>query len=164
VTKNHGLLKGASMAELIQRQEDPNKKLTKAELAKKIPSIKERDNELVTGIFRYIEKPRQTLRFRFHKYDDDGNKQYELEDGKRYRIPRMVARHLNNNCYYVEYKRLGGAFQKLTADVMAAGTGNESTYAQMYGVDKQHRTEFRSLEFMDDDISLKPEITEVRYL
>lgn len=143
------------------KQED-GKKMNKIELAKKLQSIKERDHEMVTGIFNYREKPKGKLCFTFQKYADDNNKKYELVDGQRYRIPRMVAKHLNQNCYYVEYSRLGGAFA--TTDMHMAGTGNESTYANMYAVNKMHRTEFRSLEFMDDDLDAKPNLTEVAYL
>lgn len=144
---------------IIQKQEEPGKKLTKAELAKKIDAMRERDMELVTGIFRYIEKPNQKLQFNYHKYEGDGNPRYELVDGQRYRLPRMVARHLNQNCYYVEYQRMAA---RLGGDqgVMMAGTGNEDTQAQMYGVKKIHRTEFRSLEFMDED--LYPEVNQIQ--
>lgn len=149
------------MTELIVPKKE-ERKLTKIEVAKKVEAERERDTELVTGLFRYIEKPGQKLCFKYKKYAQDSNKKYELEDGKRYRIPRMVARHLNQNCFYSEYKRLGGAMAN--SDVMMAGTGNEDTYANMYAVKKHHRTEFRSLEFMDDDINAKPEIIEIAYL
>ncbi len=150
------------MSEMLIKKEENAPKMTKIELAKKLASIKERDHELVTGIFNYKEKPRGKLCFTFQKYADDNNKKYELVDGQRYRIPRMVAKHLNQNCYYVEYTRAGGAFAG--SDVHLAGTGNESTYANMYAVNKLHRTEFRSLEFMDDDLDAPSNITEIAYL
>jgi hypothetical protein len=148
------------MSEAIEQKE--TRKLTKAEVPKKVAAERERDIELVTGLFRYVEKPGQKICFNFKKYAQEPNKKYELEDGKRYRIPRMVARHLNQNCFYTEYKRLGGPLA--SNDIFAAGTGNESTYANMYAVKKHHRTEFRSLEFMDDDINVKGEIMEIAYL
>ena len=149
------------MAEIKQEE----RKMTKVELAKKIDAMKERDQELVTGIFRYIEKPRQTLRFRFKKYPGEEFVQYEMKDGERYRIPRSVARHLNQNCYYVEYNHLDGKFANAVGQVHAASTArSENEQSKMYGVTKIYRTEFRSLEFMDDDISAKPNIMEVAYL
>src|ERR1035437_830404 len=106
------------MSEIITPHEKSTApKMSKVELSKKIAAMKERDLELVTGIFNYREKPKGKICFNFCKYADD-NKKYELEDGKRYRIPRMVAKHLNTNCYYVEYTRAGGAFAN--QDVMLA--------------------------------------------
>lgn len=143
----------------------PKSPISKVEAAKKFDSQRERDLEMVTGMFRFIEKPGQTLHFRFKPpYPGCEFKEYHLEDGKRYRLIRAVARHLNQGCYYVEYKRLDGPLSRIGSDIMAAGTGNESTYANMYGVKKTHRAEFRSLEFMDDDISAKPDVLEVAYL
>lgn len=150
------------MSEVILPKKD-ERKLTKPEVVKKLESESERNMELVTGLFRYIEKPGQKISFKFKPpYAGIPNKKYELEDGKRYRIPRIVARHLNQNCFYSEYKRLGGSLAN--TEIMMAGTGNEDTYANMYAVKKHHRTEFRSLEFMDDDICAKPEIIEIAYL
>lgn len=149
------------MAEIIKQEE---RKMTKAELAKKIDSMKERDMELVTGIFRYIEKPRQTLKFRYKKYAGEEFVEYTFKDGERYRIPRMVARHLNQNCYYVEYKHLEGQFAKAVGGAHAASSArSEYDQSKMYGITKIHRTEFRSLEFMDDDIAPKPDLMEIAY-
>ncbi len=145
------------MSEIVKSE----RRLTKAEVAKQVEANRERDIELVTGIFTYREKPGQKLCFKFKKYAQDPFKKYELEDGKRYRIPRMVAKHLNTNCYYSEYQRLGGPLA--STDVYAAGTGNEDTYANMYSLKKIHRTEFRSLEFMDEDLGTKSDIMEITY-
>ena len=70
------------MAQLIERKED--RKITKIELGKKLEAMRERDNELVTGIFRYIEHKGGTLRFRYKKYAQDEFKAYELTDGIKY--------------------------------------------------------------------------------
>ena len=130
------------------------KKLTKGELARKLESMRERDNELVTGIFRYIEHPKGTLRFRFKKYQQDEYKAYELVDGHRYQIPRMVARHLNNNVHYIEYKRLDKFLTDDKQSVMGGiNDGSLNSPERMQITDKVPRCEFRSLEFMDDDIA-----------
>jgi len=151
--------------QILQKPDETPKKISKAELAKKLESMRERDHELVTGIFRYIEKPKGKLSFTFGgKYPGDEFKRYDLIDGQRYKLPRMVARHLNQNCYYVEYTRIGGKLGMASGnETFMAGTGNEDTYANMYAQNKIHRTEFRSLEFMDDDISAGPDITEIVY-
>lgn len=130
------------------------KKLNKIELAKKLESMRERDNELVTGIFRYIEHPKGTLRFRFKKYAQDEFKAYELVDGEKYKIPRMVARHLNNNVHYLEYKKLDKYLDQNSSPVRAAyNDGSLSSPERMQITEKVPRCEFRSLEFMDDDIA-----------
>jgi len=148
------------MSENTFRPEEP-KKLSKAEAHKKFEAQKERDLEMVTGIFEYKNKRGQTLEFYFQKYEGSFKK-YILTDGKRYRIPRMVARHLNQNCYYTEYKRLDGL--KGVTDIQQGDIGGtQDQYAKMYAVAKDHRCEFKSLEFMDDDLNTKHEIIEIAY-
>lgn len=163
---------------LIERKDE--KKLTKIELQKNLEAMRERDNELVTGIFRYIEHPRSVLRFRYKKYAGDEYKAYELWDGERYRLPRMVARHLNQNVHYIDYKHMPG--QQGALGIRAASTqdprGGGSLRSHSAGefsdglmrnnialqcVTKVPRCEFRSLEFMDDDLDLnQANISEVR--
>lgn len=138
------------MTQLTQRKDE--KKITKLELAKNLEAMRERDNDLVTGIFRYIEHPRGTLRFRFKKYANDEYKAYELVDGQKYNLPRMIARHLNNNVHYMEYQRLDKTLEGMS---VSAGYNDGSLQCpeRMQVANKVHRCEFRSLEFMDDDIA-----------
>jgi len=146
---------GDIMAQIIERKDE--KKLNKIELAKKLEAQHDRDNELVTGIFRYIEHPKGTLRFRFKKYAQDDYKAYELTDGGKYKLPRMVARHLNNNVHYMEYKRLDQQLGDMTGHGMtvhaAVNDGSLQSPEKMQIANKVPRCEFRSLEFMDDDIA-----------
>jgi hypothetical protein len=147
---------------LIERKEEPGRKLTKAEGMKKLDAMKERDQQLVTGVFRYIEHKGGTLRFRFHKYPDDGYPQYELQDGQIYKLPRMVARHLNQNVHYREYKHLDKQMGELGVHA-AYNDGRANTHERMHVVNKSPRCEFKSLEFMDDDLELNPiNLSEVR--
>jgi hypothetical protein len=162
---------------LIERKDE--KKLTKVELQKNLEARRERDNELVTGIFRYIEHPRSVLRFRFKKYAGDEYKAYELWDGERYRLPRMVARHLNQGVHYIDYKHMpgeqgmlgvraastqgtrGGMSRSQSASEFSDGLMRNNIAMQV--VTKIPRCEFRSLEFMDDDLDLnQANISEVR--
>lgn len=138
------------MVALTERKDE--KKLTKLDVAKKLEASRERDNELVTGIFRYIEHPKGTLRFRYKKYAQDEFKAYELTDGQKYKLPRMVARHLNSNVHYIEYKRLD---KNLGEMGMIAGINDGSLQCpeRMQVTSKVPRCEFRSLEFMDDDLA-----------
>jgi hypothetical protein len=74
-----------------------NKKLTdaeKKEAKKKIDAAKEKDAEIISGVFKNIECPGSSLQFWFKKYDEPPV-YYEFLDGQRYDIPRMVAEHIN---------------------------------------------------------------------
>ena len=141
------------MSQLTERKEE--RKITRHELAKKMDSLHERDNEKVTGIFRYIEHPGGTMRFVFKKYQQDPLRQYELKDGERYQLPRMVVRHLNNQVHYIEYKPLDKQFgDSQIAAAMNDGSGKLK--GNMWITAKRPRCEFRSLEFMDEDLDLNP--------
>jgi len=141
------------MTQIIERKEDPVRKISKTESMKMIAAQREKDLELVTGVFRYLEYPGGTLRFNYHKYEGDGNPKYVFEDGKVYRIPRMVARHINQNVHYMKYGHASGEFGK-SGITAAYNDGRVPTNDSMYVVNKSHRCEFRSLEFMDEDIGL----------
>ena len=138
------------------------KKPTKAEVMRKRAAEQERDYELVTGIFRYLEHPGGTLRFRYHKYPQDNNKMWELTDGQRYKLPRMIVRHLNNGVYYLSYKHLDNKLGEAgvhNAMIREKSRFDDGSGAQnnMTITSKVHRCEFRSLDFMDeDDLSLQP--------
>lgn len=76
-----------------------NHKLTdteKKEVKKKIDAQKERDSEIITGVFKNVESPGSSLQFWFKKYDEPPV-YYEFQDGQRYEVPRMVAEHINQN-------------------------------------------------------------------
>ncbi len=149
------------MTQLTQRKEEPGHKPTKVEALKRLEAQREKDNEQVTGVFRYIEHPGGTLRFRFHKYEGDGFPQYELRDGQIYKIPRMVARHLNKEVHYKKYSHLDQGFDS-RGPVQTAADGRAGS-SSMVAVDKVPRCEFKSLEFMDEDLELNPvKLTEVR--
>ena len=63
----------------------------------------------------------------------------------------MVARHLNNNVHYMEYKRLDKQLGDMGMQT-AYNDGSLSCPERMQVANKIHRCEFRSLEFMDEDI------------
>ena len=88
----------------IAAQNSKPKKITREELARQIKKNRDRDAELVTGVFKNLENPatnggRGSVVFSYKFYSDDPNTVYELCDGERYTLSRGVARHLNNNCY-----------------------------------------------------------------
>lgn len=129
------------------------KRMTKQEVEKMIAKMKDRDSELVTGIFKNLETPGGTAMFSYHIYPETENIGYELRDGERYQIPRGVARHLNNNCFYREYKHLRGEFGD--TGIRAGFNDGRMRADNMQASRKVHRYAFHSLEFMDDDIELR---------
>jgi hypothetical protein len=148
--------------QLIQRKEDPDRKLTRAEAQKKLEAQSERDHEMVTGVFRFLEMPGSILRFMFQKYPQDGFVRYELVDGQIYKLPRMVARHLNQNVHYRRYTHLDKKFGDQVVQQASLGRSDREQ-SQMYSIDKIPRCEFKSLEFMDEDLELNPsKLSEVR--
>jgi len=62
--------------------------------------MRERDAEMVRGIFHFYEVPGGLLEFSFKEYKGDEVAKYSLEDNKVYSIPRGVARHLNKRGFY----------------------------------------------------------------
>lgn len=142
------------------------KKMTTEEVKKMIIKMRDRDAEQVTGIFKNMENPasaggRGAVLFSYKMYPGDENVIYELLDGERYRLPRGVARHLNNNCFYREYQHLPNeqGQQGLRGGVNPDGRLQTNS---MQLSRKIHRYAFHSLEYMDDDADMYPaNLTEV---
>jgi hypothetical protein len=146
-------------------QPEPVKKVGRDELAKQIRKMRDRDSEMVSGIFKNLENPavggsKGSVVFSYKAYPGDEAVVYELWDGERYTLPRGVARHLNNNCFYREYQHLAGE-SGITGVRGAAADGRLQTQS-MQASRKVHRFAFHSLEFMEDDADMNPvDITEV---
>lgn len=96
---------------------------------------RDRDREMVRGIFRFYEVPGGTLSFSFRKYREDEIETYTLNDGEIYTIPRGVAHHLSNNCWYPEYEYKRDENMRNTAMLSK----------------KKRRCSFDPLDFMDID-------------
>lgn len=61
---------------------------------------RDRDREIVTGKFMNHENPGGTIKFVFKKHDGDKVERYTMSDGVVYKVPRGVALHVANNCWY----------------------------------------------------------------
>lgn len=144
-----GVYRSASIKRLITSKE-------KDEFRKKIEKMRERDNELVTGIFKNLENPGATIEFTFKLYAGDDYVHYELKDGERYQIPRGVAKHIANNCYIKQYKQLGNQFGgNFTngANIQMGTHDGSLRNAPTWQIEtKKHRFAFQSLEYMDDSM------------
>lgn len=74
----------------------PKKKISREQMEK----LKELGHKPVKGIFRCHEVPGGSLKFSFKAFPGDPVETYNLEDGKIYTLPLMVAKHINTNCGY----------------------------------------------------------------
>lgn len=107
------------------------RKVSREELQK----IKEKDRQLVKGVFRCYEPIGGTMKFSFKKYKEDPVLTLTMRDGETYEVPRMVAKHLNT-CAYPIHSHLQDQ------------NGNP-----MVGVGKTiKRCSFESLEFLVDEL------------
>lgn len=107
------------------------------------PSKKERedeyakDHEMVRGIFRFHEVPGGVMSFVYKKHKGDEVLHYTMTDGQIYSVPRMVAKHLNKNCWY---------------PIHDYETDENGRFTHNYKITKKvRRCSFQSLEFIDDE-------------
>lgn len=100
--------------------------------------LRDRDRELVKGIFRFHEVPGGTMMFSIRLWKEDQVENFTLKDGDVYTIPLGVARHLNKNCWYPVH-----AFAK-----------DDNGHQIQKISEKVRRCSFQSLEFTDlDDLT-----------
>jgi len=138
-------------------------KITPAELKKQIARQRDKDREMVTGIFQNLETPRGGLVFPYKMYADDPIEIYDLQDGERYQIPRGVAKHLNNNCWYPEYKHMQGQ-EKFGSQGIRHAAHDGRTQAPSWSImTKVHRFRFNRIDFDDDYETNQADIAQVTY-
>lgn len=94
---------------------------------------RDKDREMVKGIFRFHEVPGGVMAFSFRKWKEDDVETFTFKDGEIYSIPLGVAKHLNKNVSYPIHGFItdenGRPIQKATTVV--------------------RRCSFQSLEFVD---------------
>jgi len=95
--------------------------------------LRDKDREMVKGIFRYHECPGGMLSFPFKKWKEDEVETYHLMDGEVYTVPLGVAHHLNKNLWYPVH----------------AYAMDENGKSLMKIGQKVRRASFQSLEFVD---------------
>ena len=76
----------------------PLSRREEAELKRK--AMRDKDREMVKGIFKDFECPGGQLSFSFKKYKEDPIETFTMVDGGIYTVPLGVAKHLNMNCHY----------------------------------------------------------------
>jgi len=105
------------------------------------PNLKyqrDKDREMVKGIFRFHEVPGGHMAFSIKLYKEDPVENYSFYDGEVYTIPLGVARHLNKNGWYPEYEYMRNENMQ--------GVGHGMRIAT-----KVRRFSFQSLEFIDSE-------------
>jgi hypothetical protein len=105
-----------------------------------IKYLRDKDREMVKGIFRFYEVPGGSMSFNYKAYKEDPVERYDLVDGQVYTLPLGVAKHLNKNIWYPIH---GYAL-------------DENGKPSMKISQKVRRCSFQSLEFVDID-DLTPE-------
>ncbi len=117
---------------LTKKRNNRTSDATRDEMAKKLKIERDKDREMVKGVFKYYEVPGGRVDFCFKKYEEDPVEKYEFIDGHVYTIPLGVAKHVNTRKYPIhEYGRNedGSPLQRIGQYVS--------------------RMAFQSLEFMD---------------
>lgn len=104
---------------------------------------RDKDREMVRGIFKFHEVPGGMLSFNFKKYDGDEVARYDLIDGEIYTIPLGVAKHLNTHIAYPEYEYNKSEGSAITG----MGDGQREQWVRVGK--KVRRCSFNSLEFTD---------------
>ncbi len=87
---------GVNMSALARQKPANIRKMTAEEMRKK----RDADHQTVKGVFRCYEPRGGSFTFSFKKYKGDQTETYIMVDGDTYVIPLMVAKHLNQNCWY----------------------------------------------------------------
>jgi hypothetical protein len=99
---------------------------------------RDKDREMVKGIFKFYEVPGGSMSFVFKVYKEDPVERFDFVDGQVYNIPLGVAKHLNKNGWYPVHVH---ALDENGVPAMRIGQ-------------KVRRFGFQSLEFVDiDDLS-----------
>lgn len=97
--------------------------------------MRDKDNKIVKGVFRCYEPRGGSFTFSFKKYKGDPVLKLILVDGETYDLPLMVAKHLNQNCWYPKHSYV--------LDI----NGVPSVHAGQ----KVKRCSFESLEFYNEE-------------
>lgn len=111
----------------------PEAPTIKKDRSKDLEYQRQRDREMVRGIFRFYEVPGGSISFNYRCYKLDPVERFDMVDGQIYTVPLGVAKHLNKNCAYPIHTYM---------------TDSEGNPIAKVG-QKVRRVGFQSLEFVD---------------
>ena len=111
--------------------------------------LRDKNKELVKGVFKYDELPGGILEFVFKEFKGDETEKYALLDGQIYSLPLGVVKHLKTNGWYPVNKH---AIDKDGRPSIELGT-------------KKRRFSFNVLDFIDiEEMGDPADIVTVRQL
>lgn len=134
------------------------KKMSPEQVQALIRHMRDRDAELITGIFHNFETPassetRGAVRFVYAAYPGETLDSYELWDGERYSLPRGLVRRLKTECYMPIYDRVKDPIAAQQGVLQGAADGRMRSMApEMKVIRKKHRFGFSILDFMDHEL------------
>jgi hypothetical protein len=96
---------------------------------------RDKDREMVKGIFRFYEVPGGSISFVYKAYKEDPVERFDFVDGQVYNVPLGVAKHLNKNGSY---------------PIHTYATDGDGKPLMKVG-QKVRRFSFQSLEFIADE-------------
>lgn len=133
----------------------PEKFATAAELKEYKDRIMERDNTMVTGIFRNLEMPGSVIKVSFRIDDKNGFRHEYFMDNQEYTIPYAWAKHIDQGCNKYEYSELSNSTMRDgQASPVRAGASNGR-----YGNDKMMvKTSVPRFAFICADLPQRPQI------
>lgn len=111
----------------------PSKTTDKKAAKPSLRYLRDKDRELVKGVFKFHEVDGGSMSFWLKLYKEDPLERYDLIDGGIYTLPLGVAKHLNKNCWYPKRAHVQDEHGNVTEKVAT----------------KERRCSFQSLEFMD---------------
>lgn len=124
------------MSEIHETEQKKTKNETKA--GKNLNYQRDKDREMVKGIFKFYEVPGGSMSFVYKAYKGEPVQRFDLLDNGVYTLPLGVARHLNKNGWYPVHQY---AYDENNKPSMRIGQ-------------KVRRFGFHSLEFVDlDDLT-----------
>lgn len=95
----------------------PLTKLQKDAAKEKLDKLYKEESQIVEGVFKNLECPGGGLEFSVKKFPQDNSFKFSLEDGKKYKIPLWVARHINNDCNERAHKFITSADGQKVVDL-----------------------------------------------
>ena len=123
---------------MAEKQAELKPTVEKKEPPKNLKYQRDKDREIVKGIFKFYEVPGGSMSFVYRAYKEDQVERFDLVDGQVYKLPLGVAKHLNKNGWYPLHTY---ALDEYGKPAMKIGQ-------------KVRRFGFQSLEFVDiDDIT-----------
>lgn len=135
---------------------------TQQKMRKNLEYMRDRDRELVRGVFHYYEVPGGMHKFDYRGHKGDAIEKYTLFDGEVATIPLGVARHLNEAPRYPVYEYMPSDGNSYGTQTEVKGVGLNRRLMRITSYRK--RMGFESLEFRDIEGMENKKLVKVEYV